>query len=502
MSDRTMRASRLKKSTLSSMAVLLLIISLTQNRLFSENAGQIRKRSFELISEGVSHYNKGNYWDAVQKLEMASNMALNSFLAHYYLGLSLYASRRYSEALEPLKIALDLDPKHLQAHVVLGDTYLKLGDHEEALAEYYRALEISKNYAPAYDGIGRYYDSIASKDKAMENFRKAIELNKGYAEAYLHMGDLYLRDGNLAEAIKLLSEAVEIRPSFPEGLNRLGMAYAKLKLYSKAITALKKAIQLTPKDPEHYQTMGEIYLDLRNLHQASSCFEKAMALDHTMVESYMGLAEISRLRGDYESALMMLRRSEGIKNLDSKVLARIEEAKTSYLRERESFASLMKELDEGKADAEKVRELAKLFASRGNYAAASSLLSRSPELFHQKAITEEYGYYLLKSGQPVEGGRLFQNIAEKWGMVAGVLINIGVAHAEAGNDEDAAESYLKALAIEPENLNATLYLANAFLRMGKVEEARKRYQQFINKEGKGPEAERVKEIISLLEEIK
>ena len=493
-----MIASLAKKTFL----IFLIIIFSSSNILMAGKADEVKKRSFDLINEGVSLYNKGEHWDAVQKLRAASNMALNSFLAYYYLGLSLYASRDYSEAVEPLKVALDLNPKHLQAHIALGDTYLKLGDQEEALAEYYRALSISQNYAPAYDGIGRYYESMADREKAIKNFKQALEINKGYAEGYLHLGELYLKEGSLDEAIQYLSEAVEIRPDFPEGLNRLGAAYTRLKLYSKALTAVKKALELAPKDASHLQALGDIYLQLRQLQQAASFFEKAIALDGSMIDTYIGLAEVCRLKGDYVSAQEMLKKAAEGKPVDPQVLAKLENIKKSYETESQAFDLLTKEIDAGTDDTVKIRDLAKIHASRGDYASSASILVRSPGLLQERSMMEEYGYYLLRSGQFVEGGKFLEELRKKFGTDMKVLINIGISHSEIGNYETAAAYFTQVLDREPGNLTAILYLANATLRMGKIEEAEEIYARYIATGGTGADAERVKKIIGLLKSQK
>ena len=42
--------------------------------------------------------------DAIEAFQQVVNINLNSFMAYYYLGLSLSADRRYGEAIEPLKM--------------------------------------------------------------------------------------------------------------------------------------------------------------------------------------------------------------------------------------------------------------------------------------------------------------------------------------------------------------------------------------------------------------
>lgn len=480
--------------------IFLFLLAFSISMIISEKADEVRKRSFNLISEGITLYKHGEYQEASEKLEQASHMALNSFLAHYYYGLSLHASRRYSEAVEPLKIALDLNPKHTQAHIALGDTYLKMGDYEEAYAEYYRIFEINKAYAPAYDGIGRYHESIGQQEEAIKNFEKAIELNKGYAEAYLHLGDLYLRTEEWGKAIELFSESVEIRPNFAEALNRLGIAYAKIKLYSRAVTTIKKAIRLRPKEAFHYLTLGDVFLELRNFQQASSLFEKAIDLDPSLIDAHIAIAELHRLQNDYETSLSILEKIKTMKGVNAGVLEKVETLQKTYVSEQRSLKQMAVKVSEGKASRRDLEELSELYASKGNFHMASSILEKIPDAQENQSLMKKLAYYLIRSNQFKEASDLLNDIAVQWEADAVTLVNTGICYSELGNDDKAAQSFLKALTLEPENLSALLYLANAYLRVGNLDEARKRYLEFIEKGGKGAEAERVKKILNILKD--
>ena len=139
---------------------------------FAVTALVARNTAFKLQSEAMKLYKDGSYKKAIELLRQVTNLSLNSFLAHYYLGLALSADRQYAEALEPLKIALELEPGHIQAHIALGDAYLKLGDLGEARAEYLRALSSQDSYAPAHDGLGRVYEAQGMTIGPSPNIRK------------------------------------------------------------------------------------------------------------------------------------------------------------------------------------------------------------------------------------------------------------------------------------------------------------------------------------------
>lgn len=479
--------------------IALSLFSFLLSGASAEKADEVRKNSFELISKGRTSYKRGEYEKAAEQLGKASHMALNSFLAHYYYGLSLFALRRYSEAVEPLKIALDLNPKHTQTHIALGDTYLKIGDHEEAYAEYYRIFEINKAYAPAYDGIGRYYESIGQQEEAIKNFEKAIDLNKGYAEAYLHLGDLYLRAGELGLAIELLSDAVEISPDFSEALNRLGVAYARMELYNRAVTTIKKAILLEPKEAIHYLALGEVFTELRNFQHAQSLFEKAIELDPELTDTPIALAKLQRLQNDYGQSLSTLEKTKSMKQVNAIVLKKIEDLQKTFLEEKLSLETRMKKIDEGIASKEDIENLSALYASKGDFLMASSLLEIMPGLEQSESAMKKLAYYLLKSDQFLEAKDILSKITSRWEEDAATLINAGACYSELGNHDQAIQHFLKALSLEPDNLSALLYLANSYLRVGNFAEAEKRYEHFIEKGGTGADGERVKKILSLLE---
>ncbi len=478
--------------------ISLLVFSFLISGVYSEKADEVRQLSFDLISKGRTSYKNGEYEKAAEQLKKASHMALNSFLAHYYYGLSLYALRRYSEAIEPLKIALELNPKHTQAHIALGNTYLKIGDHEEAYAEYYRILEINKAYAPAYDGIGRYYESIGQQEEAIKNYEKAIELNKGYAEGYLHLGDLYLRAGELGPAIELLSESVGIRPDFSKALNRLGVAYASIGLYNRAVTTIKKAIVLEPKEATHYLALGEVFMELANYQQAQSLFEKAIELDPELIDNYFALAKLQRFQNDYEKSLSTLEKIKAMKHARARDIEKVETLQNTFLSEKLSLNEIMEKISEGKVSIEDIENLSELYALKRDFQMASSFLELRPDLEESQTAMKMLGYYLLRAHWFKEAREVLDKIIERWGEDATTLVNLGICYSELGNHDQAAQFFSKAISLEPDNLSALLYLANSYLRIGNLIEAGKKYDQFLEKGGSGADAERVKKILAFL----
>ena len=473
-------------------AALLLSAATVGGRSLAGRAAEVRVESFQLLNEGVSAYNRGLYDEAVDRLRRSTAIALNSFRAHYYLGLSLNATREYREAIEILTVALDLNPGDLRTLVGLGDAQLKLGDIGESRANYVLALKIRPAYPPALDGLARSYEAQAKDDQAIDYYRQALLSNKGYAPAYTHLGDLYLRREEVRKAVLLLEEAVTIRPDFAEGHNRLAIAYGGLGLHNEAVATVQKAIELDPSNPEHLYALGWLQLNQGVTAPATRSFRHALDLEPRMAEARMGLAEVARRNGDYVLSLEELAEALNQPDLDAELEQRLSDRMVAVVRERQRLHRLHSMVATGHAGHEHYGELADLYVRRNQWDLAAQLQRWAPPSSEQR---EWLAYLLFRDGQYREAYRIYAELAQATDDLV-LQLNAGIALAWLGNDPAAVEAYNRVLAADPESRLARLYLANAQLRLGSVEPAAKNYRTFLDAGGASESAERVRRILT------
>lgn len=482
---------------------MALVLAASLPVIHAGRAGDVRKDAFELLNQGVAAYKRGEYALAVERLNRSASMALNSFRAHFYLGLALNGDRRYVEALEALSVALDLDPQHLQAHIGTGDAHLKLGDLTEAQASYFRALKLRPEYPAALDGLARIYEARADEYEAINHFRRAIASDSGYAPAYTHLGDLYLRKNQFKEAIELLEEAISVRPDFAAGLNRLAVAYGRLGLTTLAVATIQKAMQLEPNQASHPATLGWLQLEQDSPAAAEQWFISALRLDPDQVIAHMGLAEVARRAGDYGLALGQVDTALADARLDAAMIERLTEFREKIESERRDLMRLELALAAGEATAEDHGKLAEIYAGRGLWDQAVELQLdsvSSPENF------ERLAYMLFRSGRFREAHETYDSLAvesrtlatddESKQAAAKYELNNGVSVAMLGDDRAAAEAYRRVLELQPESRLARLYLGNALLRLGEIAKAVESYTAFLGLSDRGEAAERVRRILA------
>ncbi len=87
-------------------------------------------------SEGVGHFNKGDYDAALASFKEASRLNPDLFLAHYNLGVTYGKKGQWDASIDSFKEVIRLEPDIASVHFALGEAYAKKGDRGKALAEY------------------------------------------------------------------------------------------------------------------------------------------------------------------------------------------------------------------------------------------------------------------------------------------------------------------------------------------------------------------------------
>lgn len=454
-------------------------------------AAEVRARAAELLNQGVSAHNRGEHAEAVERLQQAAEIALNSFRTYYYLGLALSGDRRYADALDALGVALDLDPNHLRSLVALGDAHLELGDVNAARAAYYRALKQRPAHAPALDGLGRSHESLADEAKAIGFYRRAILGSKGFAPAYSHLGDLYLEQDRLEEAVRLLEEAIAVRPDYALGMNRLALAYGRLGLLGEAVAMIHEAIDLDPEEARHPTTLGLLQLEQGFIGAAEGSFREALQLEPGMAEARLGLARASRRRGHYGRALEQIDATLEDERVGAEMVLRLRGFRATVAAEREDLEGILQNIYDGGATPDDLARLARIYVRRGLWGPAAALERRSPSSPEQ---SERLAYLLFRAGRFREAQAIYEELAREDERTE-LKINNGVTLAMLGDDESAVRAYNDVLASEPNHRLARLYLGNALLRMGREQEAASTYRLFLDRGREGESAERVRRIL-------
>ncbi|HEY7877597.1 MAG TPA: tetratricopeptide repeat protein [Gemmatimonadaceae bacterium] len=211
----------------------------------------------------------------------------------------LYNEGQYDEALDVLREGLALYPNSVELHIGVGYARLARDEFAWARQSFDKALVLDPDHEDAIAGLGETLLKFGARDQALARFRRILEL--GYADdidLVLQIGRALFREDLIVEAREFFEIAAREAGEMAEAAACLGYVRHRQGDDAGAITSLQRALQL---DDEH-------------------------------AEARIYLANILYDRGDYESSLYHLERTEPDDHWEELGIWRFVELKKSLYR--------------------------------------------------------------------------------------------------------------------------------------------------------------------------
>lgn len=183
-----------------------------------------------------------------------------------------------------------------------------------------------------FNNFGVVYLENGQLDAALFHLDLAVQINPMLSESRANMGNIYLRQGHLDEAIEMYKGALDINPNDPKTNYNLGHTYAQAQMYRQAETyfqitleldpdfvdayiqlagvhahqgkhqrarrVLAEAISDHPQNAELQCQLGNIFVQLGHYDRALGTFRKAVALQPDHIQSLLGQGLCYRKKGE------------------------------------------------------------------------------------------------------------------------------------------------------------------------------------------------------------
>ena len=231
---------------------------------------------------------------------------------------NLEAYRRYSlamqkanayhtrEAIELLEQAIALDPSFAMAHARMGYIYTVTAGRPRKGAPYLeKAFEFShgltekdRQYISAW-----YALAIEDYTGAIREFRAIVKRYPEEMEAWARLGRLLGGEGQYDEAIAVLKQGLKVEPDVHDIYNALGYIYSQLGRHSDAAAMAKRYVELAPAEPNAYDSLGLAYDWSGRYSEAEQAFRRALELKPDFEPALIHRAALFFHTGRYREAL-------------------------------------------------------------------------------------------------------------------------------------------------------------------------------------------------------
>src|SRR5208283_2752965 len=255
--------------------------------------------------------------------------------------------------------------------------------------------------------------------------------------------------GNLPEAAALLEKIVHQAPDSFEVQELLGLVYAAQSQNEKANQPLEKAVRLKPDSSAARTNFANNLFHLGKLDLAEQQFKKAAALapkdydaNHNLGEFYAGLNRVA-------DAVPFLERAQQIgpsyNNGYDLSLAYLFTGRTADARK------LIHDLMAGTDTAELHNLLAQVEEKDGNFIAAANEFQAAAHLEPSESNIFDWGGELLLHRTLEPAVTVYRQGTERFPNSSRIAIGLGMAYYSLGKYEDAVQSLLRAVDLDPQD---------------------------------------------------
>jgi tetratricopeptide (TPR) repeat protein len=228
--------------------------------------------------------------------------------ANYPASRSLYEGAmvnlenlRIDEAVKNLREAVECDPQFALAHAWL---FFSTNDPVEESTERSRAKGLVTRVTPAERlmiqwMVGVHEDNYLGGISAMNDLLAQYPHDKRLE--YL-TGRWVMAQRQYEYSQKLMLRALAVDPKYPAALNELGYTYARLGDYEKALPAMEKYAAVLPNEPNPQDSYAEIMRMAGYFQGALLHYREALKIEPKFYQAQVGVADTYTLMGDQESA--------------------------------------------------------------------------------------------------------------------------------------------------------------------------------------------------------
>ena len=394
--------------------------------------------------------------------------------AHYFWALSSMQRNAWNpsaDAYSHLHAELRLNPRHFEANYMLGFLAATARDYGKSDQYLHLASEVKPSVPETWILLGLNAQNRKINQTAEAYFRKAIKLTKNLdpkehfeiRKAYFGLGRLLMTSGRTREGEELLNEARELQAlSVAESQKR----FASIKGQGEQGVIGAVAPYIPESDSDHRPYLAppstkakeDLSSGPRAPTRSSSDPERKIArhLEAVLGSSFNDLATAEALQEKYDLAARHYR--EAVR-WDSTIpgLQRNLGLAAYFVGEHAEAIRLLAKVvraTPGDAHARAVLGLA-YFATRDYAKAAPTISPIASQALQDPQLGFAWAKSLAETGNKIEATRALQSLDKSdANLTIENLIQFGKLWQQLGESERAAQSFRRALAIDPENADA------------------------------------------------
>jgi tetratricopeptide (TPR) repeat protein len=220
---------------------------------------------------------------------------------HFTLGVLLASEKQYHAAQLELEKANALQPETFEILYNLGQAYLRAGDHAKAELALNRALKLKPDSPDTMYLLAQNYADQKKSVDALDLLARAHKLAPQNTDIIFLLARVSMTQNYFEDAIPLLESGLQFAPKRADLHAALGESYFMSGKTEKAIEEFKALIALDP-SAASYAFMGLSYRHLGRFDEARKYFQEGLKLDRRNASCLFNMGYIEERQGNHAAA--------------------------------------------------------------------------------------------------------------------------------------------------------------------------------------------------------
>ncbi len=388
---------------------------------------------------------------------------------------------QWKRALKKLEQSLKLDATYAKTMMLIGKATENQGKFDRAAASYGRASALDPNYTAPRLAIAAMANRVGDNDAEMAALQSVLEAAPWHDGAYDRIGQTYERMGRTDLAAENYDRAIHLFDRDSNRLFRGGSAHLSLGQFDKAVLYLKRAVTRVPGKPPYHVRLIRTYTRAGQYDQAQTAVEVAAEIGVESTDLWLASGELALQKKDYAAAEAAFVRvlAEQPGRMDAQLMvAQLRLDRGDY---QAAIAAYTTAIENGLPVEEVVEPLAAAYLALGQSGRADQLYRDALEK-HPNVVTWllARARLLIESLKHAEAIPLLRRVLDTEPDQQNATEWLAGAYAAVGNDSGAIQQYMRLLRIAPDRTHAYARLGGLHYRTRQFKAARDAYQMAID----------------------
>jgi tetratricopeptide (TPR) repeat protein len=437
-------------------------------------------------------------------------------------GSLMLLARRFDDAKVRAQKVLGSDPRNVEAQILLANSLAGLKDLDGAVSELQEAIQLHPEHSPTFSSLGQIELGRGHHAAAEAAFLRAVELAPQSAPARMALGGFYWATGRVALAEAELTHALKAEPANPLAHRAAAVFYLATNRRDRAEPHLRRVVELT-KSADASLVLADYYVAMKNEAAAREVLQPLTQGPKSSTLASVRLAALDRFAGQSEEAY---RKLDGVLKADPgnlqaqllrgsflledgkrddalaianaaleahrdsvgayALLGRVQSARRQPEAAIAAYQEIVR-LNPLATDAKVALARLQLAFGRAESSVgmAEDALKAQPRNPDAQLVLVQA---LLVRGDLDRAAQELAGLKTRFPDSAAVRVQLGILAGRRRQPDEARAEFERALKLQPQSLEAIGGLVALDLSLRRVDEARKRVDELVNRPGVRPAA--------------